>query len=67
LLVTGCAGLTGPRKRAMNPEKIDVPCMPIPRQEYRGRDQLAYPDPSWSRGPRTWADVPEGQYGQLSH
>ena len=67
LLVSGCEGLQGPRRRSMYPERVDVPCMPIPRQEYRGRAELAYPDSSWSRSPRTWAEVPADQYGMLSH
>jgi hypothetical protein len=67
LLVSGCEGLMGPRRRAMYPEKVDAPCMPIPQQEYKARERLAFPDPSWSRGPRTWAEVPADQYGMLSH
>ncbi len=67
LFVTGCAGLQGPWQRARYPEKVDVPGMPIPEQEFRGRDRLAYPDPSRSAGPRNWAAVPSEQYGQLSH
>jgi hypothetical protein len=67
LVSMGCADLMGPRKRAMNPEKVDPPGLPISEQEYRGRDRLAYPDPSRNAGPRTWAEVPAEQYGQLSH
>jgi hypothetical protein len=73
VLLAGCESLMGPRKRVMAPEKVDPPCMPIPEQQYRARDRLAYPDtyPYVSGGagvgPRTWAEVPAEQYGRLSH
>ncbi len=67
MLLAGCESLMGPRKRALAPEKVDPPYLTIKEQEYRGRDRLAYPDPQPWVGPRTWAEVPAQQYGQLSH
>ena len=68
IVLTGCTSLTGPRKRAINPpERADVPGLSIREQEYRGRDQLSYPDIGRAVGPRTWAEVPADQYGRLSH
>ncbi len=67
LFSAGCAGLMGPRKRDLAPEKIDPPTLPIPEQKYRARDRLAYPMEDHWTAPRTWADIPAEQYGRLSH
>jgi hypothetical protein len=68
LLLAGCESLIGPRKRAMAPEKVDPPYLPIKEQEYRARDRLAYPaEASPDVGPRNWMEVPAQQYGRLSH
>jgi hypothetical protein len=58
LLVAGCADIMGPRKRALSPQAVDSPYLTLREQEVRGRDRLAYPDPSRDVGPRTWAEVP---------
>ena len=67
LVLGGCADLVGPRKRAVNREKVDVPYLPIPEQEYRGRDRLAFPMEGHYNLPRTYAEIPEEQWGRLSH
>ena len=67
LLVTGCAGLVGPRKRDAMPEKIDPPFVPIPMQEQRTRDRTSYRDPDTWIGPRTYQEIPDQQWGRLSH
>jgi hypothetical protein len=67
LLLFGCADLQGPRKRAFQPEKVDVPYLPIPEQEARGRQRLPYPFEGYNNGPRTYAEIPAEQYGRLSH
>jgi hypothetical protein len=68
LLLTGCTGLQGPRKRDVNPQRVDPPGMPIPQQEARARDRTAYQEsqPYWV-APRTYAELPEQQWGQPSH
>jgi hypothetical protein len=67
LVLAGCQSLIGPRKRAMMPEKVDPPYLPIKEQEYRARDRLAYPDSTPDVGPRTGMELPAQQYGRLSH
>ena len=67
LLLTGCESLVGPRKRAMSPQKVDPPNLPINEQEYRARDNLAFPDSTPDVGPRTWMEMPSQQYGRPSH
>lgn len=67
LVLGGCADLVGPRKRAMNPQKVDLPYLPIPEQEYRGRDRLSFPMNDQGTGPRTYAEIPSEQWGGLSH
>ena len=68
LLLTGCAGTTGPRMRDARPQKIDPPYLPIPEQQQRARANTAYPDPATPYvGPRTYAEIPAEQYGQRSH
>ncbi|HEY7426684.1 MAG TPA: hypothetical protein VH682_20785 [Gemmataceae bacterium] len=68
LVLTGCTGLQGPRKRDVNPQRVDPPGMPIPEQQARARDRTAYQEakPYWV-GPRTYQELPEQQWGQPSH
>lgn len=68
LLLTGCTGLQGPRKRDLNPQRVDPPSLPIPEQEARVRDRTAYQEaqPYWV-GPRTYAEIPSQQWGAPSH
>jgi hypothetical protein len=65
LLLAGCAGTTGPRMRDANPQKVDPRGLSIPEQQDRAMSTLPYPNiqPS-TGGPRTWAGIPEEQYGQ---
>lgn len=67
LLLAGCTGLTGPRMRDANPQKVDLPWLPIPEQQDRAKANLAYPNIQYGVAPRTWAEIPEEQYGQRSH
>jgi hypothetical protein len=67
LLLMGCAGTTGPRMRDAQPKRIDPPFLPIPEQEDRLRERTSYRDPNTWIGPRTYAEIPSQQYGQLSH
>ncbi len=57
LLVAGCQTVNGPRKRDSN-QPVDNPCLTVEEQMRRGRDRLAFPDPSPAVGPRTYAEVP---------
>jgi hypothetical protein len=58
VLLTGCQGIVGPRQRLFAPKDVDVPGMPIPEQERRGREFLALPEPSNDVAPRTYAENP---------
>lgn len=59
LLAAGCQGLVGPRQRRDMPERPDNPNLTIAEQEQRGRELLAFPDPSPAVGPRTWTSPPD--------
>ena len=67
LMLAGCAGTTGPRMRDASPQKVDPRGLPIPEQEQRANANLPYPNIQYGMGPRTWAEIPEEQYGQRSH
>jgi hypothetical protein len=67
LLLAGCVGTTGPRMRDANPQKVDPRCLPIPLQQERAKANLPYPNIQPGTTPRTWAELPEEQYGQRSH
>ncbi|HTU20254.1 MAG TPA: hypothetical protein VMG10_19475 [Gemmataceae bacterium] len=67
LMLAGCAGTTGPRMRDANPQKVDPRGTPIYLQEERAKASLAYPNIQYGVAPRTWAEIPEEQYGQRSH
>jgi hypothetical protein len=56
LLLVGCQGITGPRERRANPERVDDPRLSIPQQEQRGRDRLALPEPKIA--PPTYDEPP---------
>ena len=67
LMLAGCAGTTGPRMRDANPQKVDPRYLPIFEQEERAKANLPYPNIQYGVGPRTWAEIPEEQYGRRSH
>lgn len=70
LSLAGCVGTTGPRMRDANPQKVDPRCLPIPEQMERARANLPYPNIAGNQpgvAPRTWAEIPEEQYGQRMH
>ena len=58
LLLTGCAGVDGPRVRRDNPVQVDDPRLTIEEQKRRERDLLALPDPSQNAGPPTYFTPP---------
>jgi hypothetical protein len=58
LLLTGCAGLQGPRAHFCKPEIVDDPRISLAEQESRGRDRLALPEPSNDVAPRTYSENP---------
>jgi hypothetical protein len=65
LVLAGCAGITGPRKREISLQKVDPPGLSIPEQQERAKANLPYSNIEPTRGaPRTWAGIPEEQYGQ---
>jgi len=64
LLLAGCAGTTGPRMRDANPQKIDPRGLSIPEQRERAKAALPYDNIQPGLAPRTWAGIPEEQYGQ---
>lgn len=68
LVLTGCAGIQGPRRHDMNPERLDPPNLPMAEQEARTRDRTSYQEarPYWV-GPRTFQELPEQQWGSPSH
>lgn len=67
LMLAGCAGTTGPRMRDANPQKVDPRGLPIYKQEERAKANLPYPNIQYGVAPRTWQEIPEEQWGQLSH
>ncbi len=64
--LAGCAGTTGPRMRDVNPQKVDPRGLSIPEQQARAKANLPYPniESNLHLVPRTWAGIPEEQYGQ---
>ena len=65
LLLAGCTGITGPRKREISLQKVDPRGLSIPEQQERAKTNLPYPNIQPGQdGPRTWAGLPEEQYGQ---
>ncbi len=65
LVLAGCAGITGPRKREISLQKVDPRDLSIPEQQERAKVNLPYSNIDPGRGaPRTWAGIPEEQYGQ---
>ena len=68
LLLAGCTGTTGPRMRDVNPQKVDRRGLSIPEQQERAKANLPYPNIQPELKTRTWAGIPEEQYGQrFSH
>lgn len=68
VVLAGCTGIQGPRKRDFNPQRVDPPALPIREQEARTRDRTSYQaaEPYWV-APRTYAEIPSQQWGQPSH
>lgn len=65
LLLAGCAGIEGPRKRDAKLERVDPRGLAIPDQQQRAMSNLPYPNIGPGQGgPRTWAGIPEEQYGE---
>lgn len=65
LLLAGCAGTTGPRMRDANLQRVDPRGLSIPEQQERAKATLPYSNIQPGRdAPRTWAGIPEEQYGQ---
>ncbi len=68
LVLVGCTGTTGPRMRDANPQKVDPRGLSIPEQQQRAKANLPWPNIQPELAPRTWAGIPEEQYGQrFSH
>jgi hypothetical protein len=65
LLLAGCAGTEGPRMRDAKLQRVDPRGLSIPEQQERAKATLPYPNIQPGRdAPRTWAGIPEEQYGQ---
>lgn len=65
LCLVGCAGITGPRKRDIALQKVDPRGLSIPEQQERAKANLPYANIQPGRdAPRTFAGIPEEQYGQ---
>ena len=65
LLLAGCAGTEGPRMRDAKLQRVDPRGLSIPEQQQRARAALPYPNIQPGKdAPRTWAGIPEEQYGQ---
>lgn len=63
--LAGCAGITGPRARKIELQKVDPRGLSIPEQQERAKANLPYSNIDPGQGaPRTWAGIPEEQYGQ---
>ena len=63
--LAGCTGTTGPRMRDANLQRVDPRGLSIPEQQERAKANLPYPNVQPGRdAPRTWAGIPEEQYGQ---
>jgi len=65
LLLAGCAGTEGPRMRDAKLQRVDPRGLSIPEQQERAKATLPYENIQPGRdAPRTWAGIPEEQYGQ---
>ena len=65
LLLTGCAGTTGPRMRAAYPQNPLSPNLSLQEQRQRVLANTAFPDPATPNvGPRSYAEIPAELYGQ---
>jgi hypothetical protein len=64
LALAGCAGTTGPRMRDANLQKVDAHGLSIPEQQNRAKASLPYSNIQPGLTPRTWAGIPEEEYGQ---
>lgn len=64
LCLAGCAGMTGPRMRDANLQRVDPRGLSIPEQQDRAKANLPYSNIQPGNAPRTWAGIPEEQYGQ---
>jgi hypothetical protein len=65
LCLAGCAGINGPRARDANLQRVDPRGLSIPEQQQRAKATLPYENIQPTRdAPRTWAGIPEEQYGQ---
>jgi hypothetical protein len=50
--------------RDANPQKVDPRGLSIPEQQQRAKANLPYENIQPGLVPRTWAGIPEEQYGQ---
>jgi hypothetical protein len=64
LCLASCAGTTGPRMRDANLQKVDPRGLSIPEQQQRAKATLPYSNIQPGLAPRTWAGIPEEEYGQ---
>jgi hypothetical protein len=65
LCLVGCTGINGPRARDVNLQRVDPRGLSIPEQQQRAKANLPYENIQPGQGaPRTWAGIPEEQYGQ---